>query len=195
MSLIRISKSVRSLNSIIRFTRFSRQQPLFYRTLSEIAERTDETESPKQLAQPLQKVKASANTAFHGGVIMLAIGFTGAMMYLLFKELFTPNTMYRMYNEASDMCIKNNELREIIGKHMRVFGIGRGRGGGKHPRYATFSKDGQTFMLMQFNVDGSLNAGTVETLALIGDNDKYELQRIVVELQKSPHIGRRIIVL
>ncbi|KAK6598175.1 hypothetical protein H4I95_08785 [Botrytis cinerea] len=113
-----------------------------------------------------EKVSRTTQQTFNLGTVLVGTALTGGVIYLLYTEVFGPESKTNQFNRAADQVKKDPRCIEILGdgKKIRAYGEATtskwARAG---PIASNISKDrrGVEHMVMHFNVEGPLNKGVV----------------------------------
>ena len=76
--------------------------------------------------------KENAKTAWYGGVIVVGIGVTGVVLYTVGQELFSGQSPNSLFQKASDACVANEKVQDLLGPPIKAFGEETRRGRRRH---------------------------------------------------------------
>ena len=79
--------------------------------------------------------KEGAKTASSVGVIAFGLGVTGIILYTVFNELFSGSGPTKLFQKASDQCVRDPRVQDMLGEPIKAFGEETRRGRRKHVRY------------------------------------------------------------
>ncbi|KAM4689322.1 mitochondrial import inner membrane translocase subunit Tim21 [Discoglossus pictus] len=142
-----------------------------------------------------QKVKEAGRDFTYFIVVLIGIGVTGGLFYVVFTELFSSSSPSKIYGEALDKCRSHPEVIGAFGEPIKGYGETTRRGRRQHVSHLEFIKDGVKCMRLKFYIEGSepRKQGTVHLEVKENpESKKYEFQYIIVEIDTYP---RRTIVI
>ena len=84
---------------------------------------------------PSIAAKEGAKTASSVGVIAFGLGVTGIILYTVFNELFSGSGPTKLFQKASDQCVRDPRVQDMLGEPIKAFGEETRRGRRKHVRY------------------------------------------------------------
>ncbi|TGO08153.1 hypothetical protein BTUL_0223g00090 [Botrytis tulipae] len=113
-----------------------------------------------------EKVARTTQQTFNLGTVLVGTVLTGGVIYLLYTEVFAPESKTNQFNRAADQVKKDPRCIEILGDGKKIRAYGEptaskwARAG---PIASNISKDrrGVEHLVMHFNVEGPLNQGVV----------------------------------
>lgn len=141
-----------------------------------------------------QKVKEAGRDFTYLIVVVIGIGVTGGLFYVIFKELFSSSSPSKIYGNALKKCRSHPEVIGIFGEPIKGYGESTRRGRRQHVSNIEYVKDGLKYMRLKFYIEGSEKGkqGTVHVEVKENpENGKYEYRYIFVEIDVYP---RRTIV-
>ncbi|CAH2284631.1 mitochondrial import inner membrane translocase subunit Tim21 [Pelobates cultripes] len=142
-----------------------------------------------------QKVKEAGRDFTYFIVVLIGIGVTGGLFYVVFKELFSSSSPSKIYGDALERCRSHPEVIGVFGEPIKGYGETTRRGRRQHVSHIEYVKDGLKCMRLKFYIQGSeaRKQGTVHLEVKENpENGKYEFQYIFVEIDTYP---RRTIVI
>ena len=69
------------------------------------------------------------------GVIAFGLGVTGIILYTVLNELFSGSGPTKLFQKASDQCVRDPRVQDMLGEPIKAFGEETRRGRRKHVRY------------------------------------------------------------
>ncbi|KAI4798719.1 hypothetical protein KUCAC02_020540, partial [Chaenocephalus aceratus] len=126
-------------------------------------------------------------------VVLIGLGVTGGLLYVVFQELFSTSSPNKVYGKAFNIIRLDPGVVGAFGEPVKCYGETTRRGGGSN--HHEFLKDGVKHMRLKFYVEGSEpgRKGTVHTESRENPKTgKYEFRYIIVEMDTYPR--RTIIV-
>ncbi|KAM4704705.1 mitochondrial import inner membrane translocase subunit Tim21 [Rhinophrynus dorsalis] len=142
-----------------------------------------------------QKVKEAGRDFTYFIVVLVGIGVTGGLFYVVFKELFSSSSPSKIYGEALEKCRSHPEVIGVFGEPIKGYGETTRRGRRQHVSHIEYIKDGIKCMRLKFYIEGiePRKQGTVHLEVKENpESGKYEYQYIFVEIDTYP---RRTIVI
>lgn len=119
-------------------------------------------DSGKEVGMPLgERIKENTKTASYTGVILLGIGLTGGLFYVIFRELFSSNSPNNIYTAALDRCVNDPQVQDALGAPIKGFGEENSRRRRRHVAHTLYELDGVRYIRMNFYIQGLRNKATV----------------------------------
>ncbi|XP_006634675.2 mitochondrial import inner membrane translocase subunit Tim21 [Lepisosteus oculatus] len=141
-----------------------------------------------------QKVKKAGKDFTYLIVVLVGIGVTGGLFYVVFKELFSSSSPSKIYGKALEKCRAHPEIVGVFGEPIRGYGETTRRGRRQHVSHMEYMKDGVKHMRLKFYIDGAEPRlqGTAHAEVLENPKTgKYEFRYLFVDVDTYP---RRTIV-
>ncbi|XP_056594616.1 mitochondrial import inner membrane translocase subunit Tim21-like [Triplophysa dalaica] len=142
-----------------------------------------------------QKAKQAGKDFTYLIVVLIGLGVTGGLLYLVFQELFSSSSPSKVYGKAFEKCRSHLEVIGAFGEPVKGFGETSRRGRRQQVRHVEYIKDGLKHMRLKFYIEGSEPGlrGTVHSESKENpETGKYEFRYIFVEIDTYP---RRTIVI
>ncbi|XP_063062772.1 mitochondrial import inner membrane translocase subunit Tim21-like [Engraulis encrasicolus] len=142
-----------------------------------------------------QKVKRAGKDFTYLIVVLIGLGVTGGLLYVVFQELFSSSSPAKIYAKAFNKCKSNPEVIGAFGEPLKCYGEMSRRGRRQQVSHAEYIKDGLKYMRLKFYIEGSEpgRIGTVHTESKENpETGKYEFRYIFVDVDTYP---RRTIVI
>ncbi|CAG5895876.1 unnamed protein product [Menidia menidia] len=149
--------------------------------------------SPKLSAA--QKVKDAGRDFTYLIVVLIGLGVTGGLLYVVFQELFSSSSPNKVYGKAFDKVKSHPEVIGAFGEPIKCYGETTRQGRRQQVSHMEYLKDGLKHMRLKFYIEGSEPGlkGTVHTESKENpETGKYEFRYIFVEVDTYPR--RTIIV-
>lgn len=146
-------------------------------------------------ASATQKVKEAGRDFTYLIVVLIGLGVTGGLLYVLFQELFSSSSPNKVYSKAFNLVKSNPEVIGAFGEPIKCYGEATRRGRRQHVSHLEYIKDGLKHMRLKFYIEGSEPGikGTVHSESKENpETGRYEFRYIFVELDSYPR--RTIIV-
>ncbi|XP_051879446.1 mitochondrial import inner membrane translocase subunit Tim21-like [Pristis pectinata] len=145
-------------------------------------------------ASTAQKVKEAGKDLTYLLVVLVGIGITGGLFYVIFKELFSSSSPSKIYGDALKKCRAHPEIIGVLGEPIKGYGETTRRGRRRHVSHIEYMKDGVKHMQLKFYIEGSEPIkGTVHLDAKENpESGKYDFRYIFVDFDTYPK--RTIIV-
>ncbi|XP_064189209.1 mitochondrial import inner membrane translocase subunit Tim21-like [Anguilla rostrata] len=141
-----------------------------------------------------QKVKQAGTDFTYLIVVLVGLGVTGGLLYILFKELLSSSSPNKIYGKALDKCRTHPEVIGAFGEPIKGYGETSRRGRRQQISHIEFLRDGVKHMRLKFYIEGAEPRlqGTVHTEVRENpETGKYEFRYVFVDMDTYP---RRTIV-
>ncbi|XP_056290035.1 mitochondrial import inner membrane translocase subunit Tim21-like [Pseudoliparis swirei] len=142
-----------------------------------------------------QKVKEAGRDFTYLIVVLIGLGVTGGLLYVVFQELFSSSSPNKIYGKAFNKVRLDPEVIGAFGEPIKCYGETTRRGRRQQVSHLEYLKDGLKFMRLKFYIEGSEPGlkGTVHSESKENaETGKYEFRYIFVEVDTYPR--RNIIV-
>ncbi|XP_072513488.1 mitochondrial import inner membrane translocase subunit Tim21 [Salminus brasiliensis] len=142
-----------------------------------------------------QKVKQAGKDFTYLIVVLIGLGVTGGLFYVIFQELFSSSSPSKLYGKAFEKCRSHPEVIGAFGEPIKGYGETTRRGRRQQVSHIEYMKDGQKYMRLKFYIEGSEPGlhGTVHSESKQNpETGKYEFRYIFVDIDTYP---RRTIVI
>ncbi|XP_063155103.1 mitochondrial import inner membrane translocase subunit Tim21 isoform X1 [Candoia aspera] len=142
-----------------------------------------------------QKVKEAGRDFTYLIVVVIGIGVTGGLFYVIFRELFSSSSPSKIYGDALEKCRAHPEVIGVFGEPIKGYGEATRRGRRQLVSHIEYVKDGLKYMRLKFYIEGSEKGkqGTVHLeMKENPESGKYEYRYIFVDIDGYPR--RTIIV-
>lgn len=149
--------------------------------------------SPKPSAA--QKVKDAGRDFTYFIVVLIGLGVTGGLLYVVFQELFSSSSPNKIYGKAFNKVKLDPEVIGAFGEPIKCYGETTRRGRRQQVSHMEYLKDGLKHMQLKFYIEGSEPGlkGTVHSESKENpETGKYEFRYIFVDVDTYPR--RTIIV-
>uniref|UniRef100_A0A1A8NQ21 Mitochondrial import inner membrane translocase subunit Tim21 n=1 Tax=Nothobranchius pienaari TaxID=704102 RepID=A0A1A8NQ21_9TELE len=143
--------------------------------------------SPKPSAS--QKVKEAGKDFTYLIVVIIGLGVTGGLLYVVFQELFSSKSPNKVYAKAFDKVRSHPEVIGAFGEPIKCYGETTRRGRRQHLSHLEYLKDGLKHLRLKFYIEGSEPGlkGTVHSESKENpETGKYEFRYIFVDLDTYP---------
>ncbi|NXN72184.1 TIM21 translocase, partial [Himantopus himantopus] len=147
------------------------------------------------LLSAAQKVKEAGRDFTYFIVVLVGIGVTGGLFYVIFKELFSSSSPSKIYGDALEKCRAHPEIIGVFGESIKGYGEATRRGRRQFVSHVEYVKDGLKHMRLRFYIEGSESGkrGTVHVEVKENpERGRFEVRYIFVEVDTYP---RRTIVI
>ncbi|XP_054621287.1 mitochondrial import inner membrane translocase subunit Tim21-like [Dunckerocampus dactyliophorus] len=149
--------------------------------------------SPKPSAA--RKVKEAGRDFTYLIVVLIGLGVTGGLLYVVFQELFSSSSPNKVYGKAFDKVRLHPEVIGAFGEPIKCYGETTRRGRRQQVSHLEYLKEGLKHMRLKFYIEGSEPGlkGTVHSESKENpETGKYEFRYIFVDIDTYPR--RTIIV-
>ncbi|KAK3515888.1 hypothetical protein QTP70_034729 [Hemibagrus guttatus] len=153
------------------------------------------TSQPSSGLSAAQKVKQAGRDFTYLIVVLVGLGVTGGLLYVIFQELFSSSSPSKIYGKAFNKCKSHPEVIGAFGEPIKGYGETTRRGRRQQVGHIEYMKDGQKHMRLKFYIEGSEPGlrGIVHSESRENqETGKYEFRYIFVEVDMYP---RRTIVI
>ncbi|MCI4391470.1 hypothetical protein PGIGA_G00134770 [Pangasianodon gigas] len=153
------------------------------------------TSQPSSGISAAQKVKQAGRDFTYLIVVLVGLGVTGGLLYVIFQELFSSSSPSKIYGKAFNKCKSHPEVIGAFGEPIKGYGETTRRGRRQQVSHVEYMKDGQKHMRLKFYIEGSEPGlrGTVHSESRENpESGKYEFRYIFVDVDTYP---RRTIVI
>ncbi|XP_061820742.1 mitochondrial import inner membrane translocase subunit Tim21 [Nerophis lumbriciformis] len=142
-----------------------------------------------------RKVKEAGRDFTYLIVVLIGLGVTGGLLFVVFQELFSSSSPNKVYGKAFDKVRLHPEVIGAFGEPIKCYGEITRRGRRQHISHSEFLKEGIKHMRLKFYIEGSEPGlkGTVHSESKENpETGKYEFRYIFVDIDTYPR--RNIIV-
>lgn len=149
--------------------------------------------SPKPSAA--QKVKDAGRDFTYLIIVLIGLGVTGGLLYVVFQELFSSSSPNKIYGKAFNKVKLDPEVIGAFGEPIKCYGETTRRGRRQQVSHMEYLKGGLKHMQLKFYIEGSEPGlkGTVHSESKENpETGKYEFRYIFVDVDTYPR--RTIIV-
>ncbi|NXF40419.1 TIM21 translocase, partial [Nyctibius bracteatus] len=147
------------------------------------------------LLSAARKVKEAGRDFTYFIVVLVGIGVTGGLFYVIFKELFSSSSPSKIYGDALEKCRSHPEIIGVFGEPIKGYGEATRRGRRQLVSHIEYVKDGLKHMRLKFYIEGSEpgKRGTVHVEVKENpERRRFEVRYIFVDVDIYP---RRTIVI
>ncbi|XP_062489080.1 mitochondrial import inner membrane translocase subunit Tim21 isoform X1 [Pezoporus occidentalis] len=153
-------------------------------------------EKGETLLSAAQRVKDAGRDFTYFIVVLVGIGVTGGLFYVIFKELFSSSSPSKIYGDALEKCRSHPEIIGVFGESIKGYGEATRRGRRQLVSHIEYIKDGLKHMRLKFYIEGSESGkrgtvhvevkenperGRLEVRYIFVDVDTYPRRTIIVE--------------
>lgn len=142
-----------------------------------------------------QKVKEAGRDFTYLIVVLIGLGVTGGLLYVVFQELFSSSSPNKIYGKAFNKVKLDPEVIGAFGEPIKCYGETTRRGRRQQVSHVEYLKDGMKHMRLKFYIEGSEPGlkGTVHSESKENpETGKFEFRYIFVDIDTYPR--RTIIV-
>ena len=146
--------------------------------------RVDKQE-PKALTTA-EKVVRTGKDVSYSGVILIAFAVTGALVWAIFSEFFSGNSLNSLFTRTLKLVRNDEKARKVLGEPIRGFGEHTGwnrRRGIDHAFYKVGDSD---HLRMAFNAKGQKRLGRVNVDMKKDGRGRYQVRYLLLELEGRP---------
>merc|ERR1712037_457803 len=103
----------------------------------------------------MKDAEEGAKTASSVGVIAFGLGVTGIILYTVFNELFSGSGPTKLFQKASDQCVRDPRVQDMLGEPIKAFGEETRRGRRKHVSFLEYTdEEGRKGIRVKFYLHG-----------------------------------------
>ncbi|KAL2131261.1 hypothetical protein VTI74DRAFT_5316 [Chaetomium olivicolor] len=141
-----------------------------------------------------EKTGRAAQQTFNFGMVILGLVLTGGVGYVLYSEVFSPDSKTTYFNRAVDRIRTDPRCLELLGDGKKITAYGEetyNKWRRARPIASTITKDGQgnEHLMIQFNVQGPKGAGRVAMhLIKRAGHGEYEYKYFFVDVRGHQRI-------
>ncbi|KAL2024523.1 hypothetical protein VTK56DRAFT_7566 [Thermocarpiscus australiensis] len=141
-----------------------------------------------------EKTARAAQQTLNFGMVVLGVVLTGGIGYVLYSEVFSPDSKTTYFNRAVDRIRKDPRCVELLGDGKKIMAFGEetyNKWRRARPIASTVTKDGQgnEHMMIQFNVQGPKGSGRVNMhLIKRAGQDEYAYKYFFVDVKGHQRI-------
>ncbi|XP_077592196.1 mitochondrial import inner membrane translocase subunit Tim21 [Stigmatopora nigra] len=128
-------------------------------------------------------------------IVLIGLGVTGGLLYVVFQELFSSSSPNKVYGKAFNKVKLDPEVIGAFGEPIKCYGETTRRGRRQQVSHREYLKDGLKHMRLKFYIEGAEPGvkGTVHSESKENpESGKYEFLYIFVDMDTYPR--RTIIV-
>ncbi|KAK2775936.1 mitochondrial import inner membrane translocase subunit tim21 [Emmonsiellopsis sp. PD_33] len=203
-SALRFRHTLRSLSALKYPTAPCRTLPRFYATQSSLGGSSSTTTGPtrKQITvtsddgrlhwgelSKREKAARATQQSANFLIIVLGVAMTGGVFYLLYTEVFAPDSKTRQFNRVVDRIKEDERCIDLLGdsKQIRAYGEESwNKWTRNRPIATTIEKDriGREHMKIHFHVSGPRNDGVVSAHLIKNPNtNEYEYNILALDIK------------
>ncbi|KAH8659268.1 TIM21-domain-containing protein [Tricladium varicosporioides] len=123
-----------------------------------------------------EKAARTTQQTFNFGMIIIGAILTTGVVYVMYTEVFSPESKTHHFNLAVDQVKRDSRCTELLGNSKKIIAYGEptwNKWARARPIASRIEKDryGKDHLIMHFNVEGPLNKGVVNLHMTRGPND------------------------
>ncbi|KAK0645691.1 TIM21-domain-containing protein, partial [Cercophora newfieldiana] len=141
-----------------------------------------------------EKTSRAAQQSFNFGLVLVGITLTGGVGYLLYQEVFSPDSKTAYFNRAVDRIRKDPRCLELLGDGRKITAYGEetfNKWRRARPIASSVTRDGRgnEHLRVHFNVQGPKGTGVVQMYLIrrAGEAD-FEYKYFFVDVQGQSRI-------
>ncbi|XP_072426754.1 mitochondrial import inner membrane translocase subunit Tim21 isoform X2 [Chiloscyllium punctatum] len=149
---------------------------------------------PQPFRTLIHDVKEAGKDFTYLLVVLVGIGITGGLFYVIFQELFSSSSPNKLYGDALKKCRAHPEIIGALGEPIKGYGEMTRRGRRRHVSHVEYVKDGVKHIQLKFYIEGTEPIkGTVHLDAKENpESGRFDFRYIFVDFDTYPK--RTIIV-
>ncbi|KAF9886684.1 hypothetical protein FE257_011198 [Aspergillus nanangensis] len=136
-----------------------------------------------------EKVARATQQSFNFMIIIAGAALTGGVFYLLYTEIFSPNSRTWQYEKAVERILDDTRCTDILGDRREIKAYGEAttsRWARNRPIATSLEKDrlGREHLRMNFHVEGPRNSGIVFVHMMKPlDKSEWEYQLLALDVK------------
>ncbi|KAA8650506.1 protein tim21 [Aspergillus tanneri] len=141
-----------------------------------------------------EKVARATQQSFNFLVVLAGAVLTGGVFYLLYTEVFSPNSRTWQYEKAVDRIKNDTRCTDLLGDRREIKAYGENtwnRWARNRPIASSIEKDrlGREHLKMNFHVEGPRNSGIVFVHMMKPlDQHEWQYQLLALDVKGHPRI-------
>ncbi|KAK1139012.1 mitochondrial import inner membrane translocase subunit tim21 [Aspergillus melleus] len=138
-----------------------------------------------------EKAARATQQSFNFVVVLAGAVLTGGVFYLLYTEVFSPNSRTWQYEKAVERIKNDSRCTDLLGDRREITAFGENTGSRwarNRPIASSIDKDrlGREHLKMNFHVEGPRNSGVV-FVHMIKSHDQNDWQYHLLALEVNGH--------
>ncbi len=114
-------------------------------------------------------------------MILFGVGVSGVILYTVLNELFSGESPNKLFQAASDKCVADPRVQDLLGEPIKAFGEETRRGRRRHVASMDYVDDrGRKGVRVKFYLQGVRKRATVQLDAREDDSGKMGTRFILV---------------
>lgn len=183
--------SIRRQNRLIIFSvhQLSTSQP--NKSDEERKSVTLSSDKGKQLSEHVkvtERIKQGTKDATNISVIILGLGVTGFIFFVVFKELFSSKSPSAVFSTALKKCKQDPRVTEALGEPIKGHGEMNSRGRARHVSSVEYENNGKTYMRVKFYLKGSKGHTATVQCETRKDSPKSHFRYLFVQMDYSNQV-------
>ncbi|KAI6244924.1 Mitochondrial import inner membrane translocase subunit tim21 [Erysiphe necator] len=139
------------------------------------------------------KVLRATRQTFNVGLIVSGAALSGGVAYLLYSEVFSPDSKTSHFNRSFNQIKKDPRCIALLGNVDTITAYGENGGSWRKSRpFLSINqkdKDGVNHLFIKYNVQGSKSSGTVDLHMTKRDNEnEFKYKRLQLDVKGKPRI-------
>eukprot|EP00095_Tigriopus_kingsejongensis_P010536 maker-scaffold349_size200065-snap-gene-1.22 protein:Tk10536 transcript:maker-scaffold349_size200065-snap-gene-1.22-mRNA-1 annotation:"tim21-like mitochondrial-like" len=142
--------------------------------------KVDSPEREIQVGFKAQGTRENVKTATYGSVIVVGLGITAIVLYNVLSELFSTSSPQKLFQKASEKCVQDPKIQDLLGEPIKAFGEETRRGRRRHVSHMDYvDKAGRKGLRVQFYLQGVRKRATVQIDAREGESGTMKTRFII----------------
>lgn len=182
--------SIRRQNRLILFSvhQLSTAQPKSDRERKSVSVSNGNDKQLSEHVKVTERIKQGTKDATNISVILLGLGVTGFIFFVVFKELFSSKSPSAVFSTALRKCKQDPRVTEALGEPIKGHGEMNSRGRARHVTSVEYENNGKTYMRVKFYLKGSKGHKATVQCETRKDSPKSHFRYLFVQLDYSNQV-------
>ena len=142
-------------------------------------------QEPKALTA-VEKVIRTGRDVSYSGVIVVAFALTGFLIWAIFSEFFSRNSINSIFTRTLKVARGNENVQRVLGEPIRGFGEHTGWNRRRHIDHVRYKVGDDEHIRMEYNVRGQRRLGRVNVDLKKDARGRYQIRYLLIELEGRP---------
>ena len=142
-------------------------------------------QEPKSLTA-IEKVVRTGKDVSYSGVIVVAFALTGVLIWALFSEFFSGNSINTLFTRTLKVVRGSENVQRVLGEPIRGFGEHTGWNRRRHIDHVRYRVGDDQHIRLEYNVRGGRRMGRVNVDLKKDSRGRYQIRYLLIELEGRP---------
>ena len=134
-----------------------------------------------------ERIKQTTKDVTNISVILLGIGITGFIFFIVFKELLSSKSPSSVFSSALAKCKDDPRIAEALGMPIKGHGEMTRRGRARHVSSVEYQSNEKTYLRVKFYLKGSKGHTATVQCETRKDSPKSDFRYLFVQMDTYPH--------